>query len=315
MYYPMREANFVPEWMDMKPDLPVPRIDWIKEKYLDIPYGKDQLQTLDLYLPNHQTENMSLLIIVHGGGFSHMDKRDWHLYPGFYALREGFALASVNYRLAPKDKYPSALNDLKSAILLLKEIAADHNISKENFFLYGTSAGGNLVSVIALQGAKNDEDYSVNAVAGLCGAYNLHSIISRKKQKSKSFRDFYEKFQCEMLCKAYIGKSIKKSEAELMEASADSYLTKKAPPFYIQHGTKDEMIPYEYSVTFYENLKNVTGYDKKDLVLHLMEGAKHGGSDHFHFEEENILPIIEFFRSHIKSGEENAVKNQNDFAR
>jgi len=74
---PIRNTQFVPEWIDMAPKIPVPRIDWITRKSLDIPYGEAALQKLDLYYPETVREKYPALILVHGGGFIQCDKRDW----------------------------------------------------------------------------------------------------------------------------------------------------------------------------------------------------------------------------------------------
>ena len=48
----IRDAQFVPAWIDMTPQVPEPRIDWIEEKYLDLAYGEDPLQRLCLLYPS-----------------------------------------------------------------------------------------------------------------------------------------------------------------------------------------------------------------------------------------------------------------------
>jgi len=101
----MRDANFPETWMDLTLDIPYPKKDWIRRKWLDVAYGEDPLQRIDIYHPNenpHGLDKYPLLIILHGGGFTHMDKADWDVYPGFFWLEMGYAVASVNYRLAPK---------------------------------------------------------------------------------------------------------------------------------------------------------------------------------------------------------------------
>lgn len=52
MMPPIRKTKFVEEWIDMGPKIPVPRVDWIREKKLDVAYGGDPLQKMDIYYPN-----------------------------------------------------------------------------------------------------------------------------------------------------------------------------------------------------------------------------------------------------------------------
>jgi hypothetical protein len=41
MAAPIRKTKFVPEWINMRPRIPVPRVDWIERKQLDLPYGEN----------------------------------------------------------------------------------------------------------------------------------------------------------------------------------------------------------------------------------------------------------------------------------
>lgn len=84
----LRDTDFVPEWISLSNEKVVPQIDWIKNKKLDIRYGDHELQKLDVYLPEGEGP-FPVVVLVHGGGFAFCDKRDWHLYPGFFALQEG----------------------------------------------------------------------------------------------------------------------------------------------------------------------------------------------------------------------------------
>jgi acetyl esterase/lipase len=43
-------------------------------KELNVPYGTDNNQTYDIYLPANRTKNTKTMILVHGGGWSAGDK-------------------------------------------------------------------------------------------------------------------------------------------------------------------------------------------------------------------------------------------------
>lgn len=298
MQPPIRKTKFVPEWIDMGPKIPVPKTDWILDKKLDAPYGADPLQKMDIYYPNGiKKEAYPALILVHGGGFCFCDKRDWHVYPGFFSLAHGFALISLNYRLAPKDPYPAAVNDVKDAIAYLRKNASALRLDPDNFFLYGTSAGGNLVSYAGLDGAASrgsEKDYHVNAVADLCGLIN---IVSWHKQTPWYFRLLPSTRKA---MSAYLGGPFKKSLNVARQASADSRISKNPPAFYIQHGDKDPAVSVQQGIDFYNKLKASGHFNDKNLVLDVMKGASHAGGGPEYLEPEHIQPIIEFFKSNMK---------------
>lgn len=124
-------------WMLQRPfHNPEAITDWIKRQYRDIPYGPAELQKLDIYLPESGEGPFPTIIMIHGGGMCVCDKHDFHLYPMFYALEEGFAVAAVNYRMSPAVKYPTQLYDTKAATLFLYEHAAEYRLDG------GTSSSG-----------------------------------------------------------------------------------------------------------------------------------------------------------------------------
>lgn len=295
---PIRRTKFVPEWIDMGPRIPVPRVDWIKDKKLDLPYGEAALQKMDIYYPNDvQKAKYPVLILVHGGGFTHCDKRDWHVYPGFHSLAEGFVLVSVNYRLAPQVSYPAETDDLKDAICYLRSHAGELRLDEDNFFLYGTSAGGNLVSHVGLEGNESrgtQRDFHVNAVAALCPAINFADWFRDAKFIFKILPPVRKAFF------SYLGGNIKKRPELARRASADSYISKNPPAFYIQQGDKDPAVPMRQAVDFHEKLK-ASGYFKDgDLVLDILKGVPHAGAGPEFLEPKNVMPIIKFFKDHMK---------------
>ncbi|MDL2250007.1 alpha/beta hydrolase [Lachnospiraceae bacterium OttesenSCG-928-J05] len=291
---PIRKTKFVPEWIDMGPKIPVPRIDWIKDKQLDIAYGDDPRQRYDLYYPEKRPEGLlPVVVIVHGGGFMHMDKRDWHMYPGFFALKEGFALISVNYRLAPKNKYPAGVNDLIRAILHIKEHALEWGLDAERLCLYGTSAGGNLVSLVGLKGHKEKTAYQVRAVAALCPLVSFVWTYDDVRMRQTSL---FTRLMAPYLCRVYFGDWPSKIAEKMRLASAETYLEKTIPPFYLQMGTKDKDIDCHNVVRFYDLLTKAENATDDNLVLDLLEGAPHAGAGPEYLEPQNILPILEFFK-------------------
>jgi acetyl esterase/lipase len=243
-----------------------------------------------------------LVVLIHGGGFTMCDKRDWHLYPGFFALEAGFALASVNYRLAPGDPFPAAVEDIKDAVGFLRKNANEYGLDPSNFFLYGTSAGGNLAAYAGLDGGESkgtERDYHVNAAAVLCGLIN--------------FNDFYKEAALFMKLLLFATGSSRKNylackKKELPErgwlASADSRIDCAAgdAAFYIQHGQKDPAVPVSQSVNFYNKLKARFDMGADDLVLDIMPSAAHAGGGPEYLEREHIMPIFEFFGRHLKGG-------------
>ena len=91
-----------------------------------------------------------------------------------------------------------------------------------------------------------------------------------------------------------LGQKITAIPAKVKMANPESYITSDDPPFLIEHGTKDQLVPTQQSVMFYEKLEKVLG--KENVILHLLEGAQHGGKE---FETPENLQIVFSFLDKI----------------
>ena len=107
-----------------------------------ISYGSDLLQTLD-YWPGANA-NAPLVVFVHGGGWSRGDKR---MMQGSDKLRhwqaQGYAVASLNYRLVPDATVEQEAQDVAAATAFLKA-----RFKPRRMALVGHSAGAHLVALV-----------------------------------------------------------------------------------------------------------------------------------------------------------------------
>ena len=116
-------------------------------------------QRMDLYIPRVAVSHLiPIAIYVHGGGMTGGDKSN--LNPIFLdALASaGYAVASVNYRLAPKFHFPAQIEDVKCAIRYLRSIAGQYGLNGSAAYAFGTSVGGQLVALAALTGLHSTFD-------------------------------------------------------------------------------------------------------------------------------------------------------------
>src|SRR5690242_1320535 len=72
------------------------------ETKLNIAYGSDPTQNMDIYLPSGRTTaSTKVIILVHGGGWNQGDKSDFTAYVDTLKKRlPGYAVFNINYRLA-----------------------------------------------------------------------------------------------------------------------------------------------------------------------------------------------------------------------
>jgi acetyl esterase/lipase len=122
----------------------------------DQPYGDAPQQTYDLYLPaDRSKQNYSLILYVHGGGFTGGDKAgtDAVRY-GEYLASKGYVVASANYRLATEDNGVYVLDmyeDLMTATDAIVKTADKLGYHINEMATTGGSAGGCLAMLVAFK--------------------------------------------------------------------------------------------------------------------------------------------------------------------
>ena len=151
-------------------------------RHLDIPYGEDDLQKLDVYYPEGTDTPLPTIISIHGGGWFYGSKELYSHYCMDLALR-GFTVVNFSYRLAPEHKYPAAIEDCCTVLHWVQKNAAEYFIDLKNIFTVGDSAGGQLnfqlLTILsspkfaALFPFKAPEGFRVNACGLNCGCYFL----------------------------------------------------------------------------------------------------------------------------------------------
>ncbi len=120
-----------------------------------ISYGSDALQTLDFWRAKGAEGPAPLVVFVHGGGWKRGSKdnatgqfKPVH-YPG-----EGYAFASINYRLVPDATVEQQAADVAGAVKALVDRAGVLGMDPRRIVIMGHSAGAHLVALVG-----TDEKY------------------------------------------------------------------------------------------------------------------------------------------------------------
>jgi arylformamidase len=113
----------------------------------ELSYGGDTLQKLDFWRAN--SANAPLVIFVHGGGWKRGDKGNaTGQFKAPHYLGQGYAFASINYRLVPDATVEQQAADVASAVALLRRDARRLGIDASRIVLMGHSAGAHLVALV-----------------------------------------------------------------------------------------------------------------------------------------------------------------------
>lgn len=140
-----------------------------ENQIVDLSYGDDPEQIMDLYLPSGRTtNNTKVFIVVHGGGWFGGDKA--YMENQILLLRTTFpdcAIANVNYRLATAESlgFPKQINDLQLVVSFLNAKYKEYHIGRE-YAMVGVSAGAHLSM---LYGYKYNLGNQVKAICSIVG--------------------------------------------------------------------------------------------------------------------------------------------------
>ncbi|HKX27250.1 MAG TPA: pectinesterase family protein, partial [Blastocatellia bacterium] len=186
-------------------------------------------------------------ILVHGGGWMAGDKTGG-VNPLFVPLlRSGIAWFTINYRLAPKHRYPASVEDVEAAVRWVKEHAAEYKIDPNRLALVGESAGGHLVAMAAVR--AQDQTRAANRVAAVVPFYapfDMLADMERRGGLSTSMRALFGRDRAEP------DDAIRQI---LREASPINDVRPGLPPFLLVHGTADASVLYLWSTQMQAKLK------------------------------------------------------------
>ncbi|WP_372732726.1 alpha/beta hydrolase [Novosphingobium sp.] len=114
-----------------------------------VAYGKDPLQVMDIWLPKTRTGKAPLVLYVHGGGWKRgsKDSATGRAKPVHYP-EQGYAFASINYRLVPAATVEQQAADVASALAAVLAKADAFGIDRTKVVLMGHSAGAHLVALV-----------------------------------------------------------------------------------------------------------------------------------------------------------------------
>ncbi|MCU7617962.1 alpha/beta hydrolase [Chryseobacterium sp. PBS4-4] len=203
------------------------------DKEMNLSYGADSQQKLDLYIPKNKDSIKGIFVIIHGGGWRAGDKSNLTFFTlSLMQKLPDYAFANINYRLADANSFvlPNQTNDIDRALgLLVKRFNP-----KSKFILLGNSAGAHLSM---LYGNNSFFDFKhhnkIKAVVNIVGPADL----LHKDFAHYSDYDFVEKHMIDM-------KTPTTTDLTNLDIPNPVYwINEKSPPTISFYGNNDQVIP------------------------------------------------------------------------
>jgi len=241
---------------------------------------------LDLLLPLDPTgelEPRPLIIWIIGGGWVAVSKSKFLAEMVPYA-KAGYAVASIEYRVAGQSSFPSQIIDVKSAIRYLRAHADRYNLIPNQFYVMGESAGGHLAALAATSGKVREWDQGSYLDYSSCvqGCVDLYGICDFRDNPVAPVPELFHDFKAEELL---AGGRLEDHPELYDRLNPLTYADEDTPPFLILHGQEDQIVNCRQSVKLYEGLQE-KGI-RSELIL--VAGAGHADPRFYQSETRSII--------------------------
>jgi acetyl esterase/lipase len=245
---------------------------------------------LDLYVPKKIVKPMPLLVWVHGGAMlvgTRIRSRS-RIFP-FIPL--GYAVATIDYRLAPGAQWPAQLYDCKAAIRWLRAHASEYGYDPGRIVVGGDSAGGHLVAMLGTTGDRPELE-GTEGTPGVSSAVQLVlDLFGAADYTDDSSHPTDDRLAMIAL---WLGASPKADPAKARAASPVFYVDSKTCPFFLAHGSADRSSPMQQSLDMDAALKKANIPDE----LYLIKGAQH------EFRDQGATDaMVAFANKYMKPGQ------------
>ena len=240
----------------------------------DVEYAKvgDVSLKLDIYKPKAASDKPRPCIVwIHGGGWQNGDKSSGAGRLAGFVASGNYVGVSVGYRLTDVATFPAQIYDCKAAIRYVRANAEKLGIDPQKIGVWGSSAGGHLVSLLGTSGDVKEVEGDlgttgvssrVNCVVDFCGPSDFLLFGETAPGLNRPGQPVYKLF----------GGPTGENAAMAKQASPVTHVTKDDPPILVVHGTDDRTVPLSQAEKFYEALKKA-GVDATFVKI---EGGGHG---------------------------------------
>jgi acetyl esterase/lipase len=227
-----------------------PRVEVIR----DVPYAHGGVRArLDIYRPRAGASQAPVLIQIHGGAWTVGRKEQQGLLLMNRMATHGWVCVAVNYRLAPKYRWPTQIDDVRNAIAWVRDHIGEYGGNPCHLVLTGGSAGGHLAALAALS--------TDPPVAGCVPFYGVYDMAGD---------DPYTVFLRRFLSRRVFppGATIE----DFRDASPIEHITPDAPDFLVIHGDSDTMVSVRQARAFVQRLRDVS---RATVTYAELPGAQH----------------------------------------
>lgn len=196
---------------------------------------------LDFFSPEAE-DAAPCVVVLHTGGWD-TGRREEFQALNHYLARRGYGVAAIDYRLAPRWKWPAQRDDVLAAIQFLQRRAEELGISRRDFVVLGRSAGGQIAEAVAM-GANEP---AIRGCIGLYAPADMHFAFK--------YADAKDILNSAKLLRQYLGGTPEEVLEAYDSATANLHVKPGSVPTLLIHGRSDELVWFRQSERLAARLK------------------------------------------------------------
>ncbi len=272
--------------------------------------GTTRRLLLDLRTPAAVSAPTPVVIWVHGGGWEGGTRTP---IPSRAAnmCAQGYAVASVDYRLTNVARWPAQIHDVKAAVRWLRSRAGTYNLDPARFAAWGSSAGAHLAAMLGTSGDVTTGTVGSAAVS-IEGNVGGNLAYSSRVQAVVAWYGLYDFLQMRFYplgrdaeaATSYEGKLIGAPVQQQPERAATAnpitFVSSDDPPFLAMHGSADDVTPFNQSELLVDALTDA-GVQAR---LYSVIGAGHSAS--YFDTAAHLQAVYDFIEEALENPDEPA---------
>ncbi len=171
------------------------------------------------------------VLCVHGGAWMSGSKSHM-LTVARRLVDSGYVVVAINYRLAPRHKFPAQIEDCREAVAWIKKNAGRYKVDPKRLGAWGYSAGGHLVALLGTEGTD------LKAVVAGGAPCDFRQIEPGRRHLAY-----------------WLGGSRAKLPKVYQSASPAAFVSDDDPPFLFYHGERDRLVNVDQPRAMAESLR------------------------------------------------------------
>lgn len=197
--------------------------------------------TLNLYRPLVAGLNPTI-VVIYGGAWQNGTPANDETFSRYMAA-QGYTVVAIDYRHAPRFRFPAQLEDVRTALSFIQAQAERLEVDRQRVALLGRSAGAHL----ALLAGYGQSALPIRAVVNYYGPTNLIEGYENPPVP--------DPIDSRAVLQAFLGGSPDQMRERYEAASPVNQIQPNLPPSLLVYGKRDHIVQLRFGRQLYEKLR------------------------------------------------------------